>query len=361
MSLNAELTAEVDALRVWGDTTRLPRAGGPLLGSGVLRVEPSDFFVREYSGMELRGDGEHVYVQVRKTGQNTRWVAKRLAEFAGIPYKSVSYAGLKDRHAIAEQCFSLHMPGASDPDWSALQLPGVEVLSCQRHDRKLRQGQLSYNHFRLRVRECEIKDTPALEQRLQSIAARGIPNYFGAQRFGRNLDNLGLILQESELRRLPRESRGFAISSLRAAMFNGYLAERIAAASWREVLPGEALLSDRPRGVAEADVSAFRPERLAAAVLWGKGMGGTGDVVRELERAWFGRFPQVCAALERAGARMSRRVMCACVAKLQWRYDARQQVFELEFMLGPGVFATTLLNEIIATEDRALTLMEDLE
>ena len=81
--------------------------------------------------------------------------------------------------------------------------------------------------------------------------------------------------------------------------------------------------------------------------------------MRELERTWFARVPQVCAALDRVGARMSRRVMRARVAKLRWRYDEVHQKFELEFSLGPGVFATTLLNEIVAVEDRALALMED--
>ncbi len=357
MNAIADLAAEITALEESADIPALPRAFGKVLGSGRLRAEPHDFFVSEHTGLQLSGQGEHVYLQLRKTGQNTRWVAKQLANFAAVPYKAVSFAGLKDRHAVTEQWFSLHLPGSTDPDWSRLSLEGVEFLQACRHNRKLRQGQLSYNRFRLRVRDCRIAEPDLLQSRLQRIREHGVPNYFGPQRFGRDLNNLRRVLQQPELRRLGREPRGFVISALRAALFNGYLAARVAAGNWYQPLPGEALLSDRPRGAAEDDTAVFAPLRLPAALLWGKGAGGSGGAVKDLEAAWFGRFPAVCAVLERAGARMSRRVMAARVGELQWRYD--QDALVLEFMLGPGVFATALLAEILAVEDCALTLAKE--
>lgn len=357
MSTRTDLAREIAVLLTCADFAQLPTAWGAVLGAGRLRAAPADFFVSEHTGVQLSGEGEHVYVQLRKTGQNTRWVAKRLAEFAALPYKSVSYAGLKDRHAVTEQWFSLHLPGAAEPDWSRLALEGVQLLRAGRHHRKLRQGQLSYNHFRLRVRDCELAAPEMLDARLQRIAKWGVPNYFGPQRFGRDLNNLKRILTQPDLRRLGRESRGFVLSALRSALFNGYLARRVAGENWLEPLPGEAMLSDRPRGVAEDDASVFRPERLPAAMLWGRDAGGSGDAVRELEAKWFGQFPSVCAALQGAGARMSRRVMRARVGNLRWGYDRGD--LQLEFVLGPGVFATALLAEVVAAEDCALSLMEE--
>jgi len=350
-----DLAREIESLREFADLPRLPAACGKPLAEASLRQNPEDFFVSEYTGLELSGSGEHLFVRVRKTGQNTRWVAKQLAAYAGIAYKSISYAGLKDRHAIAEQWFSLHIPGKTDPDWSALAIEGVEVLQTCRHNRKLRQGQLSFNRFRLMLRNCRNLDVHAFEQRIEAIKSTGVPNYFGAQRFGRDAGNLDLVLARPELRRLGRESRSFAISALRSALFNGYLAKRVAAASWAAALEGEALLSDRPRGAAEADESAFQSRRLPAGVLWGKGFGGSGGQVRELEDAYFGAFTESCAALEKVGARMSRRVMCARVANLQWHYADDQ--LEMEFVLGPGVFATVLLRELVDAKDCALALM----
>ncbi|NND54504.1 MAG: tRNA pseudouridine(13) synthase TruD [Gammaproteobacteria bacterium] len=346
------LRGELDALRASTDLDALPRACGPSLAQGVLRQAPADFTVIEHTGVEPRGAGEHLHVRVRKTGQNTRWLAKELARFAAIPYKSVSYAGLKDRHAVTEQTFSLHLPGQEDPDWSSLSVDGVEVLSATRHDRKLRQGQLSYNRFRIVVRDCAVADVSELEARCAVIATHGVPNYFGAQRFGRDVGNIGLVLQQTDLRRLPREQRSFAISALRSALFNGYLAARVADGSWSEALDGDALLSDRPRGAAEDDESLFVAERLPAGVLWGKSFGGSGGVVRARETEWFARFPQVCSALERAGSKMSRRVLRARLA--EFRCEPQAGGLELSFAAGPGVFATVVLRELFALRDAAL-------
>ena len=359
MMSDEQLTAlrgEVAALRQAADLDALPRAAGEPLATGVLRASPEDFTVIEHTGVEPCGAGEHVYLRLRKTGQNTRWLAKELARFAGIPYKSVSYAGLKDRHAVTEQTFSLHMPGMPDADWAALPVDGVEILAAQRHDRKLRQGQLSYNSFRILLRElpvdCAVSDTAALEARVARIAEHGVPNYFGAQRFGRDAGNIAFVLEQPDLRKLPREQRSFGISALRSALFNGYLAGRVADGSWQEALDGEALLSDRPRGTAEDDVSVFSPERLPAAALWGKSFGGTGGEVRAREEAWFGRFPLICAALEKAGCKMSRRVLRARVAGL--RCEPGDEGLELVFSAGPGVFATVVLRELFALRDAAL-------
>lgn len=298
-------------------------------------------------------------MRLRKTGQNTRWVAKRLAEFAGAPYKSVSWAGLKDRHAVTEQWFSLHLPGMPEPDWSALAIDGVEVLASGRHHRKLRQGQLSQNRFRLVLRDCACEDRDALESRLGRIAAIGVPNYFGPQRFGRDGSNLDAFVRQPKLRKLPREVRSFAISALRSALFNGYLSGRVEDGTWDSALDGEALLSDRPRGVAEADTRAFRPERLPAGVLWGRNWSGTGGAAQAREQAWFAGFPQTCAALEAAGCRMSRRVLRARVANLRWVFD--DAGLRLEFVLGPGCYATAVVRELLDASDAALLTMENTE
>jgi tRNA pseudouridine13 synthase len=80
-------------------------------GTGVLKAFPEDFFVSEDLGFEPDGEGEHLLVRIRKEGCNTQFVADNLARFAKIPQRSVSYAGLKDRHAVTEQWFCLHLPG----------------------------------------------------------------------------------------------------------------------------------------------------------------------------------------------------------------------------------------------------------
>lgn len=341
---------ELEQLRSFADLGALPRALNGPWGTAELRSLPVDFVVTEASGLHPAGHGEHLLLRVRKTGQNTRWVAKRLAALAGVPYRAVSYAGMKDRHAVTEQWFGVHLPGVADPEWQVGPDEGFEILQAVRHDRKLRTGQLSYNRFRLHLRNCHIADKSQLEQALRDIAESGVPNYFGPQRFGHLSANLFLLKDPAHLRRMDRDDRAFALSALRGALFNGYLATRVHACNWRVALPGDVQISDRPRGVAEDDQSVFIAERLPAGLLWGR-QAALADSATNGEREFYQQFPQVTALLEAAGSQASRRVLCARVGAMDWHWESEQLV--LEFALGPGSYATAVLNELLEVRDMA--------
>ena len=100
-----------------------PRAHGDPLFPASIRNQPSDFQVVENLGFEFSGSGEHDYLWIEKTGANTEWVARQLARHAEVPAKDVGYAGLKDRHAVTQQWFSV--PRWHSPDWQALDVEGV--------------------------------------------------------------------------------------------------------------------------------------------------------------------------------------------------------------------------------------------
>lgn len=354
-SLQMDLADEIARLGRAIDFPALPRPFGPPLGTAVLRAEPDDFSVIEERGAGFAGQGEHWYVKLRKQGHNTRWVARQLAEFAQLPYKQVSYAGLKDRHAVAEQWFSLHLAGRESPDWAAFSLSGVEVLKVRRHDRKLRQGYLSFNQFNLVLRELQLRsavDATELEARLEQISGAGVPNYFGPQRFGHSGGNLALVLRPGGWRRLPRDLRGFALSALRGALFNLYLAERVTRGDWNDSLEGEARQTDRARGAAEGDTRVFAPEISAAGPLWGRGRAGSSGAVAALEDTVFGAYPAVTALLEEAGARFARRALRARVGALHWQRS--EGVLRLQFALGAGAFATAALHPLLEVRDAAI-------
>ncbi len=338
------LEQELAQLQDCANDSLLPYAWGRPECSADFRVKPEDFCVRE-CGFVPQGTGEHLVLRVRKTGQNTRWVAKQFAERLGLPYRSVSYAGLKDRHAVTEQWFSVHLPGQADPDASLLAPEGVEILETSRHDRKLRQGQLSYNEFDIRLRNLQGLDDAWLESRLEQIRAHGVPNYFGPQRFGRDGGNLRLSPDTENLAPLPREQRSFVISALRSALFNGYLSTRLGDSSWNVPLEGEVTISDRGRGLAEEDQSLFEACRLPTGVLWGLGSASGNALAAEREAAWYSRFPQVGALLEKAGSKQSRRVLLCRVAGL--RASREDGVLRLRFALSSGAYATTVLRELI--------------
>jgi tRNA pseudouridine13 synthase len=236
------LPEEDPLLRMGASWSELPRAWGGVCGAGQIRAVPEDFQVVEMASVTPEGEGEHSWLYVRKRASNTDWVAAQLARHAGVPRSAVSYAGLKDRNAVTEQWFSVHLPGRPDPDWRALDSDAVRVLRALRHSRKLKTGALRGNRFRICIRQCDFS-AARLQQRLQQLAAGGFPNYFGRQRFGRQGANLGAAAHWlfGARRRLSRHQRGLYLSAVRAALFNRVLSARVADGSWNALRVGEAV------------------------------------------------------------------------------------------------------------------------
>ncbi|MDW7603828.1 tRNA pseudouridine(13) synthase TruD, partial [Stenotrophomonas maltophilia] len=111
--------------------------------------------VDELPAFEATGEGEHLLLHIRKRGANTVHVAKLLAKWAGLPEMAVSYAGMKDRHAVTTQRFSVHLPKRIAPDLAELTSDEIEVLEATWHNRKLQRGALAGNRFRLVLRDVQ--------------------------------------------------------------------------------------------------------------------------------------------------------------------------------------------------------------
>ncbi|MFK7829391.1 MAG: tRNA pseudouridine(13) synthase TruD [Congregibacter sp.] len=213
------------------------RAHGSPLFAARLRTVPQDFQVSEQLGWEFSGDGEHDYLWIEKTDANTEWVARQLASHAGVPAKDVGYAGLKDRHAVTLQWFSV--PRWNAPVWGELDIEGVRIIDVQRHLRKLRRGAHRANTFRITLRLDAGPDADGVAKRLAMIRKDGVPNYFGEQRFGREGGNLRLANDWAAGRRLPRNKQSFAISTIRSFLFNQALAGRVQEKTWNQFVPGD--------------------------------------------------------------------------------------------------------------------------
>ncbi|MDW1951770.1 tRNA pseudouridine(13) synthase TruD, partial [Vibrio sp. 812(2023)] len=101
---------------------------GKPVASAKIKAQPEHFQVREDLGFAFTGEGEHLMVRIRKTGENTSFVANELAKACGVKSKDVSWAGLKDRHAVTEQWLSVHLPKGETPDFSTFlaQYPSIE-------------------------------------------------------------------------------------------------------------------------------------------------------------------------------------------------------------------------------------------
>jgi tRNA pseudouridine13 synthase len=154
---------------------------------GSLKQRAEDFFVQEVPLYEPSGEGEHVYCEVQKVNLTTFDAVSRLARALGVPARSVGYAGLKDARAVTRQLFSV--AGTTPERVMNLGLPDVQVLWAARHGNKLRLGHLRGNRFAVKVRDVEPTAVLRLRGPIDLMARRGMPNYFGEQRFGRRGDN----------------------------------------------------------------------------------------------------------------------------------------------------------------------------
>lgn len=292
------------------------------------RTEPEDFQVYEHLGFEPLGEGEHVYLQVQKRGENTAWVAQKIAELAQVAVMDVGYCGRKDRHAVTTQWFSVYLPKVDiEPNWVALNSESIQLLRFSRHQHKLRRGDHESNHFVIRLRKIIVANKTAFEQKISEVIAQGVPNYFGEQRFGRNANNLPeahAILVEGKRMR-DKQKRGLYLSAARSYLFNQVLAARVLAGNWMALMDGE-------------------PTTEPTAPLWGRGRSPASGKAAELEQSVISNWAAWCDGLEHAGLSQERRelVLKPEAASWQWLEDD----IEMRFSLGSGEFATTILREL---------------
>jgi len=326
-----------------------PLAWGLPCGEALFREEPEDFQVNENLGFEPSGQGEHLCLQIEKRNQNTRWVAKLLAETFSVDEKAIGYCGLKDRRAVTRQWFSVHTEMAHE----ALNFfiknntlsDEIKIISMCRHVKKLRRGMHAGNDFVIRLRDLLFEPTvptqtkkeklPDIEQRLQLIAAQGVPNYFGEQRFGFDGGNLLeadklLVSAGDQTRRHHKGQRrqqqrgGLYLSAARSYLFNCVLAERVLAGNWNQ---------------AAAD------ENMPQGPLWGRGRSAAPASVAALEKTVLNPWQSWCLGLEFSGLQQERRNLILTPENFHWRW--LKQDLELSFSLPPGAYATSILREIV--------------
>lgn len=324
--------------------------------SGSIKQYEEDFHVKEKLGYSPTGDGEHIYIWVRKQGLNTAYVAEHIARFCGLPLRAVTYAGRKDKHAVTEQWFSVHKPGKTEYNWSELTLEGLEILSAKRHNKKLRTGVLKANEFTLIIRN--LSDTEGIEQRIQKIAELGVPNYFGPQRFGSSLHHPqggNLALAEKMLQGEPirnRNKRSMAISALRSWLFNEFISQRIFQHKYTQAMTGDVCLlagsnSFFNAGENDQEVALRLQQKDIAlsAPMWGEGELASNDEAKQFEQSVAQQFDLQCKTLESLGLRQERRAIYLHPTNLVWKITDDQLV--IKFELPSGAFATSVIREII--------------
>ncbi|GAB4193034.1 MAG: tRNA pseudouridine(13) synthase TruD [Wenzhouxiangellaceae bacterium] len=320
----------------------------------MLRAQAEDFIVDEILSHQPDGQGEHLWVRIEKCHANTEWVARQLARWAGVSPRAVSYAGLKDRHALTRQTFSIHLPGKADPDPQSLDGQGeFRLLTLQRAARKLQRGAVTSNRFEITLSNYN-GDPDGLEQRLEAIGRIGVPNYFGEQRFGhRNLAEADAWLGQGGKAPRSRHRRGLYFSVLRAYLFNQVLARRVQQDQWCAVIDGDIVMLDGTRSwfVAQVDEIDQLQQRCAegdlhpSGPLPGEQASDLQGQAGALEAAVIEPYQHWVSALAEQRVKAQRRALRVIPQQLNLEYNDRGPC--LSFILPAGCYATVVLREIV--------------
>ncbi len=322
--------------------------------AATIRANLEDFVVDELPAYAPVGHGPHVFLRVRKTGLTTFECIARIARATGTAPREIGHAGMKDRHAITSQYLSLPWPEPKDlAPLRELVLPDVEILEVSRHTNKLRTGHLAGNRFRIVLRDIDPAALDQVQRDLSSASARGFPNSFGPQRFGRDGDNpqrtLAWLRGETRGPRDPRMAR-LLFSSLQAWLFDRVLQARLEDDTWATVLAGDVVKKHDTGGLfdcTDPDTDARRAaDALVSATgpIFGAEMRRASGLPGQLEDALLHDAIGDPSTLERhrklgAGSRRVLRVFPSEMA-LTSRPDGSLLA---EFTLPKGVYATTLL------------------
>ncbi|PCH95642.1 MAG: tRNA pseudouridine(13) synthase TruD [Gammaproteobacteria bacterium] len=355
---------------------------------GLLRTKQSDFKVFEQLPFLPCGEGEHLFVHIRKIGANTVFVARELAKYFKVKEQLVSYAGLKDRFAITEQWFGVHVPGKQVFDLSDLVIEGVEVLSYQRHNKKLRTGALSGNRFELILRD--VTELKTLHQRFKNIVEQGVPNYFGEQRFGIDGGNIGKALALfSGTKVKDKKKRGMYLSAARSTIFNDIINERIKRNVFSQLQTGDVLMLAGTQSVFHLDeVDDSIKQRFnekdvdISATMWGAGELMTSGESAALEQQVADNHNEFSQGLPRFGLKQERRrirlvIDNATIEVLPNESSPNKaqsnkanptdisakgslSTVKICFSLPPGSYATTVLRELIDYQDCTQRVMPEI-
>jgi tRNA pseudouridine13 synthase len=317
---------------------------------GDFKTNPEDFMVDEILDIPLTGEGEHVCLQIVKKGENTQFVAKQIAKLAGVAPRDVSYAGLKDRHGVCTQWFSVPVAIKKDIDFSQLNNDGLFVLQQIRHNRKLRTGCHSGNQFKIILRNVDVPLD--ILSRINAVR-QGVPNYFGEQRFGHDGHNLEMaerLFAGEHIR--DKKLRGIVISAARSHVFNHIVSKRVSEHGLAKTWHREVFLLSGSNAFFEEDISDETIARLSSGdILLSAPMVGKGEkgLVAQ-EKSWLEPYSAWQQGLGQLGLKTERRALRLIPQDLSVETIDKSTI-KLTFSLPKGTFATAVLRELVRHRD----------
>jgi len=340
--------------------TTLPCITAGLPGTGgAIKARDEDFVVEEIPLYQPSGSGSHLYASITKQGITTKEVLVKLAELLGIRKDDIGYAGIKDKHAVTTQTFSIPLGRVSEDEaMTAIRQLPVKLNWSKLHANKLKPGHLLGNRFMIRIASLEMPVNEALKnaQRISSaILETGLPNYFGPQRFGMEGDNAerGLKILKGELKVRDRWLSRFLVSSYQSSLCNSYLAKRVESGQFSRILKGDIAKKYATGGLfmvenTQAEQLRYDSKEISfTAPMYGSRMMMARGEAGRLEEQVLEEAGMTMENLAKSGASGTRRLGRLLVNDMEVRACDGGDAIMTGFSLPKGAFATTVLREIM--------------
>lgn len=331
---------------------------GPAQCKGLIKKFPLDFKVTEQLGFEASGEGEHLLLQVEKTALTTHQLIGEICRQLDITERQIGYSGLKDKQAVTRQWLSIQLPGYKHkPDFE--ESSNINILQSHWHDRKLRVGSHKSNRFEVTIRNIT-GDIDHLSTVSEQIKSSGFANYFGAQRFGMQQDNvdqaLTVLNNRHKLKRLSRHKKSLYLSALRSELYNQLLQHRILKGIFKQPAEGDLWSLAGSQSVFDEPLNELIQRRYrdldihSSLSLFGCGESRLRDDALQLENDVLTANKELTDTLLGQKIKRSYRANRSQAKGLTVEYRPEKAEMTIQVELERGSFMTTFLNHFIETE-----------
>jgi tRNA pseudouridine13 synthase len=329
---------------------------------GRIRVRSEDFMVEEVALYEPSGFGSHLYVNLTKKNQTTRDVQLQLSELFNLRPQNIGTGGLKDKYSVATQTFSIFIEKKDvRPEDAKKLISGnldVKVNWAKFHGNKFRAGHIIGNRFKIIITDIHMSKRQATEKskRIANVIhEKGLPNYYGGQRTGRNGRNVqdGWAILQGQKKFKDRWLSKLLIAGYQSYLCNRYLAERVRRGLFGTMLQGDIAKKYDTGGIfwvndLESEKQRYEAKEISfTAPIFGYKMSHPLGEAANLESEIFAESEMTMETFERRKITGTRRYG-RLTPKI--KVEEHPRGIQLSFMLHKGGYATTLLREFMKTQ-----------
>lgn len=305
-----------------------------------------DDFIVEEIPINFTNRGNFIVLKIKKQDMSTWDLVEKLSSFLKVYSNEIGYAGLKDKNATTTQYISI--PKKYSKQIRQFRHKNIEILDSFLHKEKLNIGDLKGNIFKINLLNSSKATHIEIEKRVSQISKVGVPNYFGYQRFGKEVEvnlqkakeivNGDTIIKDKKLSKM-------LISAYQSEFFNSWLVYRINNSKDKfDLLNGDVFLNKKtkkyftPKAINEKVKEDYKNSTLSlTGLLPGRKVFRTILKAREVEEKFDDMFIQ---------DKGYRREAIINIKNVKIKFDEKNSISNLEFFLPKGSYATVFIENI---------------